>query len=166
MKKIIMALLSVALVNATSAQTKKFSNKNIDKIIRGLTSKVEGKNGQWRLSYQNRTLVILTDEKHNRMRIMSPITTVDKLTPEIMAIMLAAHFHRALDVKYAISNGYLWSLYMHPLAELDRHQFIDALNQVVALANNFGSTYASSNLSFGEQQNPQKAEKKPSEDDI
>jgi hypothetical protein len=39
---------------------------------------------------------------------------------------------------------------MHPLAELTEAQFRDGVEQVATLADNFGTSFASSNLSFGE----------------
>ena len=46
-------------------------------------------------------------------------------------------------------NGTLWALYMHPLAELSREQLPDAMSQVYWAAENFGTSYNSSDLAFG-----------------
>ena len=63
--------------------------------------------------------------------------------------MMEANFDRALDAKYALSNGVLWSVYVHPLKELQKEQLIDALYQVKNLVNNYGTTYNSADFIFG-----------------
>ena len=82
------------------------------------------------------------------MRFMAPIIETDKLTPNEINKCLEANFHTALDIKYAISDGILWSVFMHPLKELTERQVEDAIQQVYAGAQNFGSSYSSSNLYF------------------
>ena len=79
---------------------------------------------------------------------MAPIIGQGDLDAEDLEILLAANFGRALDAKYALNDGVLWSLYMHPLAELSEVQFADGVEQVATLADNFGGSFASSNLSF------------------
>ena len=44
------------------------------------------------------------------------------------------------------------SVYTHPLKELTPEQLKDALAQVIILANNFGGTYSSTDLLFGQGQ--------------
>jgi hypothetical protein len=67
-----------------------------------------------------------------------------------MRILLEANFDRALDPKYSIYKGFLWSTYTHPLAELTVEQVRDALKQVVVLADNYGTTYTSTDMIFGD----------------
>ena len=72
-----------------------------------------------------------------------------KLKEEDLKTMMEANFDRALDAKYALSNGVLWSVYAHPLKELQKEQLIDAIYQVKNLVNNYGTSYTSTDFIFG-----------------
>ena len=66
-------------------------------------------------------LMVVTDERADRMRIMTPIQKFDAENPadrKLSAMLLAANFDRALDAKYAVNNGVLWSCFVHPLGSL------------------------------------------------
>ncbi len=93
-------------------------------------------------------LICVFDENANRMRIISPIVERDKLGEEELLNALVANFHSALDVKYALSDEIIWSVYTHPLRELSEYQVVDAIQQVYAAALTFGSSYSSTNLVF------------------
>ena len=100
--------------------------------------------------------IAIADDTHNRMRIMSPITESDKLTEELKTAALIANFHTALDIKYAITDGVLWSIFIHPLKELSEDQVIDAVSQVFYGNVNFGTSFSSSSLVFpGTIRNPE-----------
>ena len=43
----------------------------------------------------------------------------------------------------------LWSAFIHPLQQLGSAQFRDAVEQVVTLAKNYGTSFSSGNLAFG-----------------
>lgn len=125
------------------------SNQKLDGLIRQITSHVEGELGYWKLHIDGRDILVITDEHHNRMRIMSPVTSQDQLDAVELARLLEANFGSALDAKYALRDQTLWSVFTHPLGELSDEQFLDCVAQVANLANNFGRSYASSNLIFG-----------------
>ena len=124
------------------------TNKKLDKIIRRISSSVEGELGLWQFRFANGTLICVTDETHNRMRVMSPIVEADKVTPEQLAECMAANFDRALDARYCLSNGTLWGAFIHPLECLSEGLFQSACHQVCAVAENFGGSYSSGGLSF------------------
>ena len=126
------------------------TNKKLDKIIRRISSSVEGELGLWQFRFANGTLICVTDETHNRMRVMSPIVEADKVTPEQLAECMAANFDRALDARYAISGNFVWSAFIHPLRELDVSQLVDAFNQVASLGATYGTTFTSGALAFGD----------------
>ena len=125
------------------------TNQRLDALIGQIDPSVNGQPGYWQFSVRGRDLLAITDATHNRMRIMAPIAPQDELEEDDFIILLQANFSRALDVKYALKDGVLWSVYMHPLAELTERQFQDAVEQVATLADNYGGSYASSTLSFG-----------------
>jgi len=104
--------------------------------------------GHWEFEIDGKEIVCLTDEGNNRMRIISPIIQIKKVSPQELQKCMEANFHTALDVKYAISNDLLWSAFIHPLRELTAQQVKDAVSQVYYAAITFGSSYSSSNLYF------------------
>lgn len=94
-------------------------------------------------------LVFVSDPVHNRMRLMSRIGPAEALTAEQLMRIAQANFDTALDARYAVAQGQLWSVYIHPLAELTESQLIEAVGQVVNAASSFGTSYSSGLLSFG-----------------
>jgi len=127
------------------------NNHRLDTLIREHGNVDEGQLGYWRFEYQDRSLLVMSDEKHNRMRIITPVAEVNDLGEQIWLLALTANFDRALDARYAINGDYLWSAYIHPLQELTDDQFLDGLRQVVTLADNFGTSFSSGDLMFGGQ---------------
>jgi len=96
-------------------------------------------------------IYLITDELNNRMRMMSGIVEIDKLQENDLQTLLEANYDRALDAKYAISNNVLWSVYAHPLKELEKEQILDALIQVKNLVVNYGTTYNSTDMIYGQE---------------
>jgi len=125
------------------------TNARLGVLIEELSDKVEGQLGYWQFTIQGRGLLVVTDERHNRMRIMTPIAAQDQLDKDELIRLLSANYDRALDAKYALSQETLWSVFTHPLKELTDEQFIGCVGQVATLADNFGTSYASSALFFG-----------------
>ncbi|MEM8928955.1 MAG: hypothetical protein AAGC45_12175 [Bacteroidota bacterium] len=101
-----------------------------------------------RFIFNDAMLLCIHDENANRMRIISPIVAREKLSEEELLNALVANFHSVLDVKYALSDEIVWSVYAHPLKELSEAQVIDAIQQVYAAALTFGRSYSSTNLVF------------------
>jgi len=125
-------------------------NEQLGRLIRDTATKViDDRPGFWKFELGEAPVFVITDESHNRMRIMSPIVELDSLAREVMEVLLAANFDRALDARYCANDNVLWSAFLHPLAELRSHQFLDALSQVVNLSKNFGTSYTSSDIVFG-----------------
>lgn len=110
----------------------------------------EGGGGAWQFVAGGRQLVVLTDEGADRMRLMTPVANEADLDPRLMEVLMRANFDRALDARYAVRGDVLWSVYIHPLSPLQEDQFDSAVDQVVTLADNFGTTFASSDMVFGD----------------
>lgn len=126
------------------------NNQQLDAVIREHADTIHrGQPGLWQFDYFGRTLIVLTDETHNRMRIISPVADREQVDSEIALACLSANFDRALDARYAISGDFLWSAFIHPLAPLDIPQVVDAMTQVANLAVTFGTSFSSSGLMFG-----------------
>lgn len=133
----------------STSETGAMTNDRLGALIGQIDPSANGQPGYWQFSLRGRDLLVITDETHNRMRIMAPIAPQDELEEDDFVILLQANFGRALDAKFALNDGVVWSVFIHPLAELTEGQFHDAVEQVATLADNYGTSYASSNLSFG-----------------
>ena len=124
-------------------------NRKMSRILSKEVEAVEGQLGNWQAVYGNRVIYIITDKQANRMRIMTPVVELKDVKRKEFETLLEANFDRALDAKYCIFEGYVMTVFTHPLKELTEDQFIDAMRQVVTLAYNYGSTYTSTNMVFG-----------------
>lgn len=127
----------------------KMTNVRIWKLLHEEMEGVQGQMGNWQFILRNRPMMIITDVGANRMRIMTPIIEETKLDSIHYKIMLEANFDKALDAKYAIFNTIVWSVFTHPLEELKKNQLKDAIEQVVTLSENFGTSYTSTDMVFG-----------------
>jgi len=145
---IIIAFFSINQSIAQSAFDK-MSNEKMHKILLREAEEVEGKQGNWQVLYKERPVIIITDENFNRMRIISPVQEVTKMKDGEFKLLLESNFDKALDAKYAIYDGVLWSTFTHPLGELTVEQFKDAMKQVVTLSKTYGTTYTSTDFVFG-----------------
>ena len=135
--------------SVNSATVVPMTNDRLDGLIRQTSKTVKGEAGYWQIKIGGRDVLVITDARHNRMRIMSPVAAQDQLDKDELIRLLEANFGSALDSKYALRDQTLWSVFTHPLAELSDEQFLDCMAQVANLADNFGRSYASSNLFFG-----------------
>jgi hypothetical protein len=133
--------------------------KTIEKVIYSVADSVRGKEGNWQFIVQDRLLVCVTDKNNNRMRIMTPIIEQKKLAYIDMLKLMEANFHTALDVKYAITDDVLWSVFIHPLRELSKEQVLDAIQQVYTAAHTYGTTYNSTSLNFPNRNEEKRLEK-------
>lgn len=137
------------------------NNEKLQNIYTSVSDSIYGEKGAWQFFIKDVQLVSVTDISHNRMRIMSPITNSNNLTDKLIKAALVANFHTALDVKYAVSDGVLWSVFIHPLKELSGEQVKDAVSQVYYANINFGTTFTSTSLTF-----PSSLNKANSEEEI
>lgn len=137
--------------------------RKMEKAFRKAEISYEGDPGAWLLYTQDHILLVLSDEDNNRMRIFTPIIESADASPLQLEKMLRANFHSALDAKYSIHDGFVVSVFTHPLKELSREQLLDAIDQVIALSKTFGTTYSSTDDEFGhpEEEQPLQEESKP-----
>lgn len=139
------------------------NNETLGKIISQEVIEAEGRLGNWQALYGGRLLYIITDENADRMRIFTPVLEQDKLEDGQLEKMLEANFHAALDAKYSLYEGLVISVYTHPLGALQKDQFIDAMQQVVNLADTFGGSYSSTSVIFNPGGADSESETEPSE---
>jgi len=162
MKKI---SITLALFFPILLVSQSMTNDKLDEIYTSISDSIQGQKGAWQFVIKDVQMMSITDTNHNRMRIISPIASVDQLDDEHFQAALIANFHTALDVKYAVTDGILWSAFIHPLGELTEEQVRDAVSQVYFANVNFGTSYASTSLTFpwrgdGDQPEEPKTDKK------
>lgn len=118
-------------------------------LVRRIDPQAQVQGNAAQFTVNDRGLVLVGDERAGRMRIMSPIARADALDEEILQRMLQANFDAVLDARYAIANGVVWSVFIHPLPPMDEAQFANAVSQVFVAASTFGSAYTSGALIYG-----------------
>lgn len=94
-------------------------------------------------------VLLIYDTGADRMRLIAPVANADALTDEDMTRLMQANFDSALDARYAIAKGVLWSTFLHPLTSLGGDEFGSGLGQTVNLVNTYGTTYNSGLFVFG-----------------
>lgn len=144
-----------------SVRSQEMDAKHLQQIIEQASDTLKQNGNTIRFAFKGRLLMCIFDENANRMRIISPIVEREKIGEKELLNALVANFHSALDVKYALSDEIIWSVFVHPLQELSEHQVRDAINQVYSAAATFGTTYSSTDLVFpGNTQKKEKTEPK------
>jgi len=121
----------------------------MEALIRATGNNVEGSASNVQFEYGSVRMACISDIRHDRMRIISPVANEADLTADQLRILLAANFHLTLDARYASSNGVLYAAFIHPLSSLHEKEFLAALQQVSQLVKNFGTSYSSGELTFG-----------------
>jgi len=112
------------------------------------TQVLEEEKGYLLFKHLSVKMALLSDEVHDRMRIISPITKYSNLAPNIKDSLMHSNFHLALDARYAVSEDVLYACFIHPLSSLRQEDLESALKQVSNLASSFGKTYSSGQLDF------------------
>lgn len=135
-------------LNSPVTHGQEMNNASLKEIISTVADSLAGEDGQWRFKIGEMWMVCFTDSSHNRMRIITPIIEVAEMHGDEMEKCMTANFHTALDVKYCIADGILWSAFIHPLKELSYKQVLDALGQVFSASSTFGTNYTSTELIF------------------
>lgn len=109
---------------------------------------LEEEQGYILFKYNTIKMVLMSDEEHNRMRVIAPITSYSNLAPKIKDSLMSSNFHHALDARYSVSQNTLYGAFLHPLSSLTKEDLLSAVNQVHSLVKNFGKTYSSAQIEF------------------
>jgi len=152
MHKIIIALFLFYTANSfadsSSIEKNLMNNNKLQELILRIDKKVQGKPGFWQLNYEGIGVYIITDEKADRMRIISAVSDADKISKTKMIRIMQANFDSALDARYSIAKGKVWSAYIHPLSSLSDKEFFSGLAQTITLVKSFGKSYSSGALIY------------------
>lgn len=118
-------------------------------IVKTIDENAEVRGTAMKLTIADVGVTVITDPKNNRMRAFVPIQSLDGINQQILYRMLQANFDSALDARYAIAKEHVLSVYIHPLKELKKDQFIEGLGQVVNLVKTYGTAFTSGGMTFG-----------------
>ena len=141
-------IITFLIVGFNVVKAQKMDNKKLEKILSKHTDKLEGNPGYWQFKYFQLYLIVVTDETHNRMRIITPIAKVEELDSTLLSKALQANFHSVLDAKYAIADELIWAVFLHPLKELTEEQIESAIKQVYSASVTFGTSFSGGDLVF------------------
>lgn len=137
------------LSSAAPEQEVRMDLERMDQIVRSMSDQVRREQNVWQLQYEGVLLTIVTDVRANRMRIVAAVGPVANLTPDQHQAVMLANFHTALDARYAVSQGTLFSAFIHPLSTLHPDDLKSGIRQTATLAQTFGTSYNSGELIFG-----------------
>jgi len=121
----------------------------LDALIRRVDAAAVREGPGWQLSVDGTSVQVIADARHDRMRIVVPVAKAEDVSQAMLHRCMQANFSTALDARYAIARGVLWSAFVHPLGSLDEALFLSALGQTVTLARSYGTTFQSGELLFG-----------------
>ena len=127
----------------------KMTNERLQELIQRIDPEYTGRPGLWQLKFARVTLRIITDISADRMRIVIPIKKADALSSEEMYRILQANYDTALDARYAIGQGVLWSTFIHRLSSLNEQDFLSGLGQAINIVATYGKSYSSGAFAFG-----------------
>ncbi len=125
------------------------NNALLGALLNDRLTALKGEPGQWQARIDDWTLYVFTDEHHDRVRIMVPVAEIGPRDVELLMVALSANFDRALEAKYAMTDGILWATFLHRLSWVTEAEIDDAIDQVLTLEQNTGSTFTSTELVFG-----------------
>ena len=102
-----------------------------------------------RLTVEDVPVLVITDPRADRMRAMVPIRSVEGMDADELTRLLQANFDSVLDARYAVAEGRLWAVFLHPLSPLRDEQLISGIGQAVNAALTYGTTFTSGEMQFG-----------------
>ncbi|MCH6259212.1 hypothetical protein MLD52_21850 [Puniceicoccaceae bacterium K14] len=149
--KILFLIMGFSL-NSLFGESDSMTGKGLEEILREISGDNIAANGNViEFEFQEILLVCVFDESHNRMRIISPIKKYEDVSNFEKNRMMEANFHTALDARYCVSDGVLYSAYIHPLSSLKKTDVLSGIYQTASLHVSFGSDYSSGIFTFGEE---------------
>ncbi len=118
-------------------------------ILTALDPETARQGGLVRLTIEGFSQMVVTDVPSDRMRAMLSVSAAETVDPEEMSRLMQANFDSALDARYALANGRLWSVFIHPFAALEKNRLISGIAQTVNVAKTYGTLYSGGALQLG-----------------
>ncbi|WP_375279885.1 hypothetical protein [Pseudooctadecabacter sp.] len=138
------AILSIVICFAAPvfAQEGAMTAQRIAEIVLDIDPDAQLTPGGIELTLEDIPVLIVMAPGADRMRAMVPIASVEDVSAEEMSRMMQANFDTALDARYAVAQGRVWGVFIHPLSPLEREQLLSGLVQTVNLARTYGTLYS------------------------
>ena len=152
MYRIMLSLITVAFTTVVSyAQEAEqpMTLERMGEIVLSLDEAAQSNQNMFQMTVQDIPVLIVTDVQADRMRAMVPIRSAEGMTQDEITRVMQANFDTALDARYAIAQGRLWGVYIHPLSLLKKDQFISGIGQAVNIAKTYGTLFTGGSLNFG-----------------
>ena len=154
MRRIDMALVCVPFFGGWAApgaaeNVPEMTLEQLGRIAAALDPDAVRRGHGWRMRIGGRITLLTADEAAGRLRAMVPIRSASQLGADDLRRMMQANFDSALDGRYAIARGIVWSVFVRPLRGLDKDQLIAGLAQTVMLARTYGTLYSGGGMQFG-----------------
>ena len=121
----------------------------LGEIVQALDPEVIAQGPSLQFTLDDIPVIVIADPRADRMRAMVPIASADGLTEADLMRMMQANFDAALDARYAVANGRLWGVFIHPLSPLEKDQFLSGLVQTITVAKTYGTGYTGGGAIFG-----------------
>ena len=118
-------------------------------IIRAIDPEAQAAGNAIQFVIDDIPLFVVADPVADRMRAMVPIRSADGLAADELMRLMQANFDTALDARYAVAQGRLWGVFIHPLSPLEKDQLLSAFVQTINVARTYGQTYSGGALSYG-----------------
>ena len=134
---------------ATPALEPPMTMQRMAEIIRAVDPNAEAAGNAIQFIIDDIPLVVIADPVADRMRAMVPIRAAEGLTAQELMRLMQANFDSALDARYAVAQGRLWGVYIHPLSPLEKDQLLSAFIQTINVARTYGQTYSGGATVFG-----------------
>ncbi len=141
--------LTFALATPAFAQDAAMTPERLVDIILALDPDAAINANGIELTIEDIPVLVVMAPSADRVRAMVPIASVEDVTPEEMNRMMQANFDTALDARYAVAQGRVWGVFIHPLGALERAEFLSSLAQTVNLARTYGTLYSGGAQVFG-----------------
>ncbi len=123
--------------------------ERLAEIVKNVDAKMQQDGNSLYFHIEGLEAAVVYDVAADRMRIMMPIGPVEELVAADFVRMMQANFDSALDARYAIAQGTLWGVFIHPLSSLGEEEFLVGLGQTANVVLTYGTSYSSGMFIFG-----------------
>ncbi len=121
----------------------------LGEIVRALDPEAVVRGPAVEFTLEDIPVIVIADARADRMRAMVPIASAEGLAQADLLRLMQANFDAALDARYAVANGRLWGVFIHPLSPLQKDHFLSGLVQTITVARTYGTAYTSGGAVFG-----------------